>query len=57
MDSNTHSTPASTAGRLTELVAVLEAVLDGLATQDTGGMADAVRAEQVLRLMLLFRVN
>jgi Domain of unknown function (DUF222) len=48
MSSNTHSTqgPPGPPDRL----AALQAVLDGLATQDTGGLPDAVRAEQVLRL-------
>jgi hypothetical protein len=51
MESNTHSThcPSGPPDRL----AGLEAVVDALATQDTGGLPDAVRAEQVQRLRRL----
>jgi hypothetical protein len=51
MDSNTHSTqrPSGPLDRL----ASLEAAVDDLAAQDTGGLSDAARAERVLRLRRL----
>jgi hypothetical protein len=51
MESNTHSAhcPSGPPDRL----AGLEAVVDALATQDTGGLPGAVRAEQVQRLRRL----
>jgi Domain of unknown function (DUF222) len=51
MDSNTYSTerPSGPPDRL----AALEAAVDDLAAQDTSGLSDAARAEQVLRLRRL----
>jgi hypothetical protein len=51
MESNTHS-GSDPAGWLDRLAA-LEAAVDGLAAQDTGGLPDAIQAEQVLRLRRL----
>jgi hypothetical protein len=48
MDSNTYSTrpPAGRSGRL----AALTAAVDGLDAEDSSGLADPVRAEEVLEL-------